>query len=117
MALLQNYHEESSPWGSFERFTLEESSTVKLLRLLPQQRFSLQRHQFRSEYWQVLAGTGLACINQEERQVVVGDTLEIPKGAVHRLSAGPDGLLVLEIAFGTFDEDDIERLADDFNRV
>ena len=42
----------------------------------------------------------------------------IPAGAVHRLSApGDKGGRILEVAFGRFDEDDIERLEDVYARV
>ncbi len=37
--------------------------------------------------------------------------------ATHRLSAGSDGIQLLEIATGTFDEKDIERLEDDYGRA
>ncbi len=117
MTLLPNHREEERPWGSFERFTLEEPATVKLLRVSPGKRFSLQRHAKRAEYWRVLEGGGMARSGGIERAVSAGDSIEVPMGAEHRLTAGPDGLVVLEIAFGAFDEGDIERLEDDFGRV
>src|SRR5258706_508284 len=42
------------PWGSFERFTLNESSTVKLIYVQPGERLSLQRHESRDELWVAL---------------------------------------------------------------
>ena len=46
-----------------------------------------------------------------------GDRVLVPAGAVHRLgNSGTEPLRVLEIAFGHFDEDDIERLEDDYAR-
>jgi hypothetical protein len=38
-------------------------------------------------------------------------------GAKHRLGAGPLGAKVLEIVRGSFSEDDIVRLEDDYRRV
>jgi mannose-6-phosphate isomerase len=117
MSLLSNHHQEDRPWGSFEQFTLNEPSTVKILHVDAGKRFSLQKHVHRSEYWKVIEGNGIAHINDEERNVGIGDTIEIPAGTLHRLTGGENGISVLEIAFGPFDESDIERLEDDFGRT
>ena len=117
MPLLRNYHHEDRPWGSFDRFTLNEPSTVKILHVLPGLEFSLQRHEERSECWRVIAGSGTAYISDEERAVGIGDEIDIPVGTLHRLKGGPEGISVLEISFGKFEEDDIERIKDDFGRV
>ncbi len=117
MSLLTNHGHDERPWGSFEQFTANEPSTVKLLRISPGQRFSLQKHAHRSEYWRVVTGSGIARVGEEDRDIIVGDTIEIPVGTLHRLTGGSDGLIVLEIAFGEFDEHDIERVEDDFGRT
>lgn len=117
MSLLSNHTTEDRPWGSFEEFTRNEASTVKILRLSPGKRFSLQKHEHRSEWWRVIEGNGLAQVGDEERSVTVGDTLEIPVGTLHRLTGGDTGLAVLEISFGVFDENDIVRVEDDFGRA
>jgi len=41
-----------------------------------------------------------------------GDNFFIPHGTVHQAEAGAEDLVLLEIAFGTFDENDITRLED-----
>lgn len=117
MSLLPHHNTEERPWGSFEEFTLNEASTVKILRLAPGKRFSLQKHAHRSEWWRVIEGSGIATVGEEERSVVVGDTIEVPVGTLHRLAGGENGLAVLEISIGTFEEDDIIRTEDDFGRV
>jgi mannose-6-phosphate isomerase-like protein (cupin superfamily) len=117
MSLLTNAHNEVRPWGSFEQFTLNEPTTVKIIRVDAHKKLSLQRHALRSEFWRVIEGSGTAHVDENIREIVVDDTVEIPKGSLHRLSGGPMGISVLEIAFGTFDENDIERLEDDYNRV
>jgi mannose-6-phosphate isomerase len=117
MSLLANHHEENRPWGSFEQFTLNESSTVKILRVDAGKEFSLQKHEHRSEYWKVIEGNGTAIIGNETFEVNVGQVMEIPQGTLHRLKGGEHGIAVLEIALGDFDENDIERLEDDFGRV
>ena len=117
MSLLSNHHEENRPWGSFEQFTLNEPTTVKILKVDAGKRFSLQSHSHRSEFWKVIEGDGVAQLNDEERRVAVGDTIEIEVGTLHRLTGGEHGISVLEIAFGEFDENDITRTEDDFGRA
>ena len=117
MNLLSHHFEEERPWGSFENFTLNETSTVKILHVAPGVRFSLQKHAHRSEYWKVIEGDGIAQLNEEERPVKVGDEIEIEVGTLHRLTGGEHGIAVLEISFGEFNEADIIRTEDDFGRV
>jgi mannose-6-phosphate isomerase-like protein (cupin superfamily) len=117
MDILSNHNREDRPWGSFERFTLNEPTTVKILRVAAEKQFSLQKHDHRGEFWKVIEGNGLAHIGDEEREVQVGDEIEIPVGTLHRLKGGPAGISVLEISFGNFQEDDITRIEDDFGRV
>lgn len=117
MSLLSNHHQEDRPWGSFEAFTLNEPSSVKILRVAAGKRFSLQKHTHRSEWWRVIEGDGIAHVGDEERPITVGDTIEIPVSTLHRLTGGDRGIAVLEISFGTFDENDILRTEDDFGRA
>ncbi len=107
MSLLTHRHEEQRPWGSFEQFTLNESSTVKIVRANPGQRLSLQKHTHRAEFWKVIEGDGIAQIGEEERHIQVGDEIEIPTGTLHRITGGEHGCAVLEISLGEFDENDI----------
>lgn len=116
MTMLQNRDHEDRPWGSFDRLTLEEGTTIKFLDVLPGKRLSDQRHERRDEVWIVLEGSGSVILDGEERVLLKGDELEVPKGTWHRLVGGDQGLRVLEIAFGSFDENDIERREDDFGR-
>lgn len=117
MSFLPHKRNQEKPWGSFEEFTLNESSTVKIIRVAPGMRFSLQTHQHRSEFWCVVEGSGVATVGEEEHPVIVGDELEIPANTPHRLQGGENGIAVLEISIGDFDENDIMRLADDFGRA
>ena len=116
MEHLPNHHQEERPWGNFEQFTLNEPSTVKIIFVASGKRFSLQRHAHRNEFWKIIDGDGLAVIGEESREVRAGDLLSVPQGTIHRLTGGATGLRLLEVAFGTFDENDIERLEDDFDR-
>ncbi len=117
MDLLSHHFTEDRPWGSFEAFTMNEPSSVKILRVSAGKRFSLQKHQHRGEYWKVLEGDGIAHIGDEARAVKAGDEIEIPLDTLHRLTGGDRGIAVLEISFGRFDESDIIRTEDDYGRV
>lgn len=105
------------PWGSFDQFTQNQESTVKILRVAPGKRLSLQRHAQRAEYWYVLSGNGTAEVDGTEHPLSAGTEVRIPRESTHRLSGGTEELVLLEVAFGHFDEEDIERLEDDFGRA
>jgi mannose-6-phosphate isomerase-like protein (cupin superfamily) len=105
------------PWGWYEVLAVGEGYQVKRLHLEPNQRFSLQRHQQRSEQWLVLAGQGVVQLGEDSLAVQLGQLLAVPVACVHRASAGPEGLEILEVQRGSvLREDDIERLEDDYGR-
>lgn len=103
------------PWGSFRQFTKNEVSTVKVISVNPGERLSLQFHNNRDEFWRVLSGSGKFVIGDKVHEVSKGDEFFIPKLAKHRMIAETK-LEVLEISFGEFDENDIIRLEDQYNR-
>ena len=105
------------PWGRFEQFVANEPVTVKTITVDAGCRLSLQRHTHREELWHVLDGRADAHVDGADLVLGAGDRVLVPRGAVHRLgNSGTEPLRVLEIAFGHFDEDDIERLEDDYAR-
>ena len=106
---------EQRPWGSFELFTLNEKSTVKLVNVNGGKRLSLQYHSKRSEFWKVVVGKIEVVLNSAKIILKKGETITIPVGAIHRIT-GIEDSIVLEISFGEFDEKDIVRLDDDFGR-
>ena len=106
------------PWGWYEE--LDSGPGYKLKRLLIRQgqRLSLQRHQHRSENRTVAQGSGELFCNGQWSKVSAGDTMHIPKEAVHRAFGGYEDLLIIEVQHGEIlEESDIERLEDDFGRV
>ena len=108
---------EHRPWGWFETLGSGEGYLVKRLCIQAGQRISLQRHRHRLEHWVVVAGSGELECDGHRLPAAAGTTLLIPCGAVHRASAGPEDLLIVEVQRGsTLSEDDIERLADDYQR-
>lgn len=110
---------ERRPWGGFEVLSDAPTHKVKRLTVEPGRRLSYQRYQHWSEHWFVVGGLGVATIDGSARQVGLGDTVDIPAGAAHRIeSIGTESLVFIEVQHGTsFEEDDIERLEDDYGRV
>ena len=106
------------PWGRFTQFCANEPVTVKIIGVDPGCELSLQRHRRRSELWIALDPTLQVEVDGRIWQPAVEEAVWIPAGATHRLSApGDRGGRILEVAFGHFDEDDIERLADRYGRA
>jgi len=106
------------PWGRFDLLALNAMLSVKILTISPECRLSLQRHTGRDEWWHVLDTDLVVEIDGDARAVDVGDRVWIPRGTTHRIAnRGIRPARCLELAYGHFDEDDIERLADDFSRV
>ena len=91
---------------------------MKRLWIAPGCRISLQRHHHRSEHWVVVSGKGVLEGGDGRIAAQPGTTLFVPVGTIHRASAGPEGLLIVEVQRGDeLREDDIERVADDYGRV
>ena len=108
---------EERPWGSFERFTLNEPSTVKIITVNPNEAFSLQQHANRDEEWQIVRGSGKITVGGETKEAKQGTTFFVKRGTAHRVEAGSEGIQFLEIAFGAFDEADITRFEDRYGRA
>ena len=108
----------SGPGGSSSSSSPTSSVTVKIITVEPGHRLSLQTHDHRGEFWQVLDVPIEVTVGERTWSAAAGrDGL----GARQRASTGwptratrPGRLL--EIAFGDFDEADIVRLEDDYAR-
>lgn len=104
------------PWGGF-RVVGQFSGriTVKIVKIKPGGRLSLQRHRNRDEEWTVLTGRATATVEDRVYHLHVGDRTTAYRTWVHRLESEA-GAELLEVSYGEFDEDDIERLSDDYGR-
>ena len=106
------------PWGSWEVLDEGRHYMVKRLSVSAHSRLSLQTHAHRSEYWMVVSGVATCTVGRREVVLEVGDSLYVPRGAVHRVANhSPDGLVLVEVQLGHYlGEDDIVRLEDDYGR-
>ncbi len=106
------------PWGYYIKFFEEDGVWVKRVEVKPGARLSLQKHNHRSEKWNIVSGEGLVTIDEKKIEVRAGSVVDVPLGAVHRIAnTGMTKLVFIEVACGTWlSEDDIERLQDDYNR-
>jgi len=106
------------PWGRY--FVLEESPIhkVKRIEVQPGKRLSYQRHKFRAEHWLIVQGEGVLTLDGDKKRIVVGDSVDIAIGQLHRIeNTSTQELIFIEVQTGTyFGEDDIERVEDDFGR-
>lgn len=107
---------EFRPWGEELWITNNPPSMVKILTVSPGEALSLQYHNKREEYWRVLSGDGKAVVGEEELDLKEGMDIFVPKETRHRLIGGNKPLVLLELAFGEFDEKDIVRLEDRYGR-
>ena len=113
---LKHHLIDKRPWGEFEQFTLNEKTTVKIITVEKNKRFSLQSHKNRKEYWYFLDNPAKIIINNKTIKVKKGDKIMVNKSDKHRVIALNKPAKFLEISFGNFNEKDIKRFEDDFGR-
>jgi len=114
--ILGNIKQDERPWGGFRQFAHNAQCTVKILTVAAGQILSLQSHRHRDELWVVLDEGLKVEIDGETHLADPGDEFVILRGSRHRVgSVGGTGR-ILEISFGEFDEDDIERYEDVYGR-
>jgi len=103
------------PWGQAEVLSKREGLCVRRLVVNPGARISLQRHRRRREHWFIVDGIADVDIGGEMSCLCSGQSVDIASGSWHRLTnVGFGPLVVMEIQTGdAFDEEDIERGADD----
>jgi mannose-6-phosphate isomerase len=110
-------YSERRPWGRFEKFHENKPCTIKLIYINANSRLSLQYHKKRSEFWKVIKGTAMVELDGKTIILGEGETITIPRQAKHRIGALESECVILEIAYGRFDENDIVRLEDDYQRA
>lgn len=105
------------PWGEFRQLSHNSLSTVKVHRVKPGEETSWQSHDQRSEFWHIISGDGKVVIENKEYDIAPGAEYNVPIGVKHRWIAGSSGIILVEIATGNFDEEDIVRYEDKYGRA
>ena len=104
------------PWGSFKQYAFNQEVTVSLMTVQPGQRLSLQAHTGRAELWIVLDAGAEVQVGADILHPEAGAEIWIPANTRHRLGSLGGPVRVLEVAFGNWQQADITRYADDFQR-
>ena len=88
------------PWGNYQKFHQEPGVWVKRIEVNPGGRLSLQKHKHRSEKWIVIAGEGLAIVNDENSPAAAASELVLPIGAGAEHSVAATKTVVLSMIAG-----------------
>jgi len=107
------------PWGRYEILSESNDYKAKVIIVDPGMQISYQSHHHRAEHWIVTSGTGEVVLDGKTTPVQPGSHVMIPLQAKHRIrNTGKKPLHFVEVQLGTsFDEADIIRYEDDFQRV
>jgi mannose-6-phosphate isomerase len=121
MLMSTNYvagQRDERPWGDWEIIAVGDGYAVKRIVVRPGQRLSLQRHAFRAEHWVVVGGLARVTQGKAIFSVQPGEHVVISRGDAHRVeNPGTGDLVFIEVQHGErLDENDIERLQDDYGR-
>jgi mannose-6-phosphate isomerase-like protein (cupin superfamily) len=104
------------PWGEVRVYTMNQTSTVKVITIEPNQETSIHYHQLRDDMWVILDDGLEVKIGEQVYLPAAGDEFVIAAEQTHQIrSLGGRGK-VLEIDFGFTSEDDTHRLADRYGR-
>lgn len=107
------------PWGSYMQIAAGPRFQVKLIRVKPGGRLSLQSHRYRAEHWVVVQGQAQVTCDEQVMTLGENQSTYIPVGSVHRLeNPGSVELEVIEVQSGSYlGEDDIIRYEDIYGRM
>ena len=114
----------NKPWGSFTDFYHTDDKHIKIIEIDDNARLSLQSHKKRGERWTVVEGIVLVTLIKMKEYMHIrnyqvleaGSSCYIANGWIHRMQAINGPAKVMEIADGKFDEKDIKRYEDDYDR-
>jgi mannose-1-phosphate guanylyltransferase len=115
---VDNHRKVFRPWGYYDLVDSGEGFQVKRIVVNSGAKLSLQKHKYRAEHWVVVKGVALVTCGDKIFELVENQSTYIPQGSLHRLENHQDiPLEIIEIQTGSYlGEDDIIRLADDYQR-
>jgi mannose-1-phosphate guanylyltransferase/mannose-6-phosphate isomerase len=107
------------PWGYYTCMNEGDGYLTKTICVLPQQKLSVQSHNYRSEHWVVLEGEALVIKGDKEYHLNPGESIDIPVKEKHSLQNPYDKeLKIIEVQQGDYiSEEDIIRYQDVYGRV
>jgi cytidyltransferase-like protein len=119
--LTKNYlgNVEKRPWGNYHVIAKNTGYQIKEIKVTQGSKLSLQKHEARSEFWQIVKGDSKITIENQEYFLKEKEHIYIPKDTIHRIeNIGEEELIFIEIQLGEIlKEEDIIRLEDDYGRV
>ena len=118
--LTKNYlgNIEKRPWGNYHIIAKNTGYQIKEIKINQKSKLSLQKHENRSEFWQIVRGKSKITIENQEHFLKEKEHIYIPKKTIHRIeNIGKEDLIFIEIQLGeNLKEEDIIRLEDDYGR-
>ncbi|MEK9672774.1 MAG: mannose-1-phosphate guanylyltransferase/mannose-6-phosphate isomerase [Rhodospirillaceae bacterium] len=117
-AVTDSHPRVNRPWGSYTDIDRGARFKVKRLTVKPGGRLSLQTHKHRAEHWVVVEGVATVTRDDDVMTLQPDQSTYILPGMVHRLeNRGEQDLQLIEVQVGDYlEEDDIQRLEDDYKR-
>ena len=114
----QIFPKDHRPWGWFESLANGNRFQVKRICVKPGGALSLQSHSHRCEHWVVVEGEATVTVNDKVKLLTEGQSVYVPRGAIHRMENCGELLMVLiEVQAGSYlGEDDIVRYEDLYAR-
>lgn len=106
------------PWGTYTVIDEGKGYLVKTITVKPDQKLSVQKHNYRAEHWIVLEGNAKVIKGNKELNLKTGDSIDIDIKEIHSLqNPYKAALKILEVQKGSIiDENDIERISDIYGR-
>ena len=117
--LTKKIERETRPWGEYFVIDQGECYKVKRITLYPGGKLSLQYHNYRSEHWTIVSGTGSVKIGNKNIIVGPNESVYIEKKEIHTIENMENNELVLiEVQHGKIlEENDIIRISDIYGRL
>ncbi len=107
------------PWGAWTVLDTGPGYAIKRITVRPGGVLSLQRHRHRAEVWTMVAGVAEVTLGDDIFSAGPGECVQVARFKTHRVAnRGAEDVVFIEVQTGaTLDENDIERLADDYGRL
>ena len=87
-------------WGSFTVLDAQPDSLTIRVVLNAGHAMRYHSHERRNEVWTVISGEGSVCLDGMTQHVRVGDVITLDVGCKHTVTAGANGLTLIEVQLG-----------------